>query len=205
MRAAPLLASLVALLPITAAAQTNGPPQTPVRVVTDTVAGTIVQDPYRWLENVPDSAVLRWLHAQDDYTRHLLNAIPGRAALAARIHVLSNASAGVGGAQLTTSRVFYFKRLPGEEVAKLYVRDSLGATERLLVDPEKLRQTGGPHWSLDYFSPSWDGRYVAYGVSPAGSENSILPLLEPSTGQLLPHSTDLPPFAPASCRPTARP
>ncbi len=204
MRAAPLLASLVALLPITAAAQTNGPPQTPVRVVTDTVAGTIVQDPYRWLENVQDSAVLRWLHAQDDYTRHLLNAIPGRAALAARIHVLSNASANVGGAQLTTSRVFYFKRLPGEEVAKLYVRDSLGATERLLVDPERLRQPGGPHWSLDYFSPSWDGRYVAYGVSPAGSENSILRVLEVSSGQVLPDSIDRAQFGAASWRPDGR-
>src|SRR5258708_7146785 len=204
MRAASLLASLVALLPIIAAAQTNGPPQTRIRVVTDTVAGTIVQDPYRWLENVQDSAVLQWLHAQDDYTRHLLNAIPGRAALAARIHALTNASASVGGAQLTTSRVFYFKRLPGEEVAKLYVRDSLAATERLLVDPEKLRQPGGPHWSLDYFTPSWDGRYVAYGVSPAGSENSILRLLDVSSGQALPDSIDRAQFGAASWRPDGR-
>src|SRR5260370_492588 len=204
MRAAPLLASLVALLPITAVAQTNGPPQTRVRVVTDTVAGTIVQDPYRWLDNVPYSAMLGWLHAQDDYTRHLLNAIPGRAALAARIHTLSNASAGVGGAQLTTSRVFYFKRLPREEVAKLYVRDSLAATERLVVDPEKLRQPGGNHWSLDYFTPSWDGRYVAYGVSPAGSENSILRVLDVSSGQVLPDSIDRAQFGAASWRPDGR-
>src|SRR5260370_1735708 len=104
MRAAPLLASLVALLPITAVAQTNGPPQTRVRVVTDTVAGTIVQDPYRWLENVQDSSVLQWLHAQDDYTRHLLNAIPGPPTLAAPIHVLSNSNPSVAGPHLTPPR-----------------------------------------------------------------------------------------------------
>ena len=204
MRAAPLLAGFVALLPIMAAAQTNGPPQTPVHVVTDTVSGTIVQDPYRWLENVQDSAVLRWLHAQDDYTRHLLNAIPGRAALAARIQVLSNASASVGNVQFGGARVFYFKRLPGEEVPKLYVRDSLAGPERLLVDPMRLQQAGGPHWSLDYYTPSWDGRYVAYGVSPAGSENSILRVLDVSSGQTLADSIDRTQFGGASWRPDGR-
>src|SRR6267378_3450036 len=69
-----VLAGLAALLPVALLAQANtgGPPATPVRVVNDTVFGTVVPDPYRWLENVQDSAVLQWLHAQDDYTRHLL-------------------------------------------------------------------------------------------------------------------------------------
>ena len=191
-------------LPATAIAQGNGPPPTPVRVVTDTVFGTVVSDPYRWLENVQDSAVVRWLHAQDDYTRHLLGVIPGRAELAARIHTLINAGPVVNGVQFGGKRVFYYKRLPGEDVRKLYVRDSIGAPERLLVDPDRLKQEGGPHWSLDYFSPSWDGRYVAYGASPAGSENSIMRILDLTTGQLLPDSIDRAQFGGPAWLPDSR-
>ncbi|HYU30280.1 MAG TPA: hypothetical protein VEK83_14705, partial [Gemmatimonadales bacterium] len=151
-----VLAGLAALIPVALPAQTNtgGPPATPVRVVYDTIFGTVVPDPYRWLENVQDSAVLQWLHAQDNYTRHLLAAIPGHADLAARIHALSNANPSISAPNFGGKRLFYFKRLPGEEVNKLYVRDSLGASEHLLVDPERLQQAGGPHWALDYYSAS---------------------------------------------------
>ncbi|HWC73278.1 MAG TPA: prolyl oligopeptidase family serine peptidase [Gemmatimonadales bacterium] len=187
-----LLAGLVVLFPVALRAQANngGPPPTPVRVVTDTVSGIVVTDPYRWLENTQDSAVVRWLHAQDDYTRHLIARIPARADLATRIHALSNASPSVSTANFGGNRIFYFKRMPGEEVNKLYMRDSLTAPERLLVDPGKLETAGGPHWAIDYYSPSWDGRYVAYGASPAGSENSIMRIIDVSTGKLLPDSID---------------
>src|SRR5437867_13427877 len=86
-----VLAGLAALIPVALLAQANtgAPPATPVRVVDDTFFGTVVPDPYRWLENVQDSAVLQWLHAQDTYTRRLLAAIPGHADLVARIHALS--------------------------------------------------------------------------------------------------------------------
>src|SRR2546426_4806888 len=188
-----VLAGLAALIPVALLAQANTggpPPAAPVRVVNDTFFGTVVPDPYRWLENVQDSAVLQWLHAQDNYTRRLLAAIPGHPDLVARIHALSNANPSISAPNFGGKRLFYFKRLPGEEVNKLYVRDSLGAPERLLVDPERLQQAGGPHWALDYYSASWDGRYVAYGASPAGSENSIMRILDVTTGKLLPDSID---------------
>ncbi len=180
----------VASLFCAASAQTVGPPPTPVHVVTDTLFDTTVTDAYRWLENLQDSAVIGWLHAQQDYTLRVLSAIPGRAALAARVTALSNTGPTVSSVQFGGARVFYMKRQPGEEIPKLYVRDSLRGSERLLVDPELLRQPGGPHWSLDYYTPSWNGRYVAYGASPGGSENSILRVLDLTTGRLLPDSID---------------
>jgi prolyl oligopeptidase len=185
----PAVALLFALAPSALVAQA-GPPPTPVRMVTDTMFDTTVTDPYRWLEDLHDTAVVSWLHAQNDYTRRALDAIPGRAPLLARIHELSNTGASVGGVQLAGSRVFYFKRLPGEDVMKVYVRDSLGAPERLLVDPETLRRPGGPPWAVNYFAPSWDGHYLAYGVSPGGSESAILRVLDVATGRTLPDSVD---------------
>jgi prolyl oligopeptidase len=70
------------------------------------------------------------------------------------------------------------------------VRDKLNAGERLLVDPEKLTLADGKHYSIDYFQPSLDGKYVAYGISLGGSEESILHVMESATGRLLSDTID---------------
>ena len=70
------------------------------------------------------------------------------------------------------------------------MRDKLGAAERLLLDPEKLTTADGRHFSIDYFQPSLDGKYVAYGISPGGSENSVLHVLESATGKVLSDTID---------------
>jgi len=53
----------------------------------------------------------------------------------------------------------------------------------------------GKHYSIDYFQPSLDGVYVAYGISLGGSEESVLHVLQSSTGQVLPDSIDRAEFA----------
>ncbi len=182
----------------------SGPPPTPTRVVHDTLPGIAIDDPYRWLENLTDSTVLRWLHAQQDFTQSLLERLPGRSALERRLHELDNASPSIGGVQFGGPRLFYFKAEPGSDSRKLYVRDSLGAAERLLVDPERLGTAGGPHWAIDYFTPSMDGRYVAYGASAGGSENSILRVLDLTSGSVLPDSIDRAQFGGIAWRPDGR-
>ncbi len=196
--------ALLALRGRSAVAQTDGPPPTPFHPVTDKVFGTVVVDPYRWLEDTRDSAVVRWFHAQQDYTRSVLDRIPGRAALAKRIRELSNAVAAVDQVWTGGDGVFYLQRHPGEDVSKLYVRDSLAAAERVLVDPEDLRQPGGPPWAIDYFAPSWDGRYVAYGVSEGGSENSVLHVVEVASGRILDDSITRTPYAGVAWAPDGR-
>ena len=68
---------------------------------------------------------------------------------------------------------------------KLYVRDRAGSEERLLLDPELLTKDG-VHSSIDYFQPSLDGTLVACGISPGGSEESVIHVLETATGKRLP-------------------
>ena len=158
------------------------PPVAPVREVTDTYFGQDVVDPYRWLESTKDAEVVAWMKAQDDYTRAVLDRIPGRRELLTRIDALNNAGIAVVEVQRGGGLFFYLKNEPGSDYWKLYVRDGLKGQERLLVDPEKLGKDG-KHWSIDYFTPSLDGKYVAYGVSEGGSENSVLHVLESATGQ----------------------
>ena len=166
-------------------AQAPAPPPAQVQAVSDTFFGTVVVDPYRWLEHTKDSAVVAWMKAQNDFTRSLLDRIPGRGALLERLHALDNAGTAVSGVQIAGARLFYFKTEPGSDNRKLYVREGQKGAERLLVDPEKLASASGPHFSIDYFAPSLDGKLLAYGVSPGGSENSVLHVLEVDSGRLL--------------------
>jgi prolyl oligopeptidase len=160
-------------------------PKTPIREVTEDYFGTKVTDPYRWLENTSDPEVVAWMRAQNDYTREALARIPGRDKLLERVKALDNAGPVVSGLQVWGGHYFYLKTEPGSDNRRLYVRDTVNAAERLLVDPEKLTTADGKHFSIDYFAPSLDGKYVAYGISPGGSEESVLHILETATGKAL--------------------
>ena len=59
--------------------------------VTDTYFGTTIVDPYRWMETTPQSPdFLAFMKANSDRTRAALDALPGRAKLAARIGELAD-------------------------------------------------------------------------------------------------------------------
>ena len=164
-------------------------PKTPVREVKDSYFGTTVSDPYRWLEDEKSPEVAAWLKAQNDHTRAVLAALPGRDAFLARIHELNDADVKVGAVTHWGGRWFYYKVSPGKDNRSLCTRDSLRGAERVLVDPEKLGDKEH-HFSIDYYLPSLDGKRVAYGISPGGSEDSVMHILDARTGKALPDVID---------------
>ena len=179
---------LVLLLASLASAQQK-PPVAPVRPVTDTYFGTTITDPYRWMENTKGEEFLSWAKAQAAYTDDVIKSLPGREKLLQRISELDNAGIQITSLQTYGGRYFYLKTMPGDTNRKLYVRDAKSGKETLLVDPEKLTQ-GKVHYSIDYISPSLDGKHVAYGISPGGSEDSVLHILNVDTGKELPETID---------------
>jgi prolyl oligopeptidase len=152
-------------------------PVAPVRAVTDDYYGTKITDNYRYMENLKDPEVQEWFKNQDAYTRATLASIPGRDKLLARIRELdTSAPARVTDAQrLPGDRYFYEKLFPGESVPKLYIRQGLGGEERLLVDPGKVEVSPSTasrgRNALAFVAISQDGKYVAVGITPGGSEN----------------------------------
>jgi prolyl oligopeptidase len=161
------------------------PPPAPVRPVVDDYYGTKVIDPYRYMENLKDPEVQAWMKAQNDFTRAVLARIPGREQLLRRIEQLDqSAPYKVSDVQRYQGERFYYqKMLASEEVSKLYERVGLSGNEKLLVDPGKFVTAPGTHYSLDYYVPSYDGHYVAYGASPGGSEDAVIHILDVSTGR----------------------
>lgn len=178
--AAALLAAVVAT-PVFAAP----PPVAEVRNQPETFHGVKVDDPYRWLENTKSNAVQAWLRGQGEAARSVLDRIDGRDAIAKRLAELADAQGDSirGLRQLPDERYYYFKRSPGGKQFKLMMREGLAGPEKLLVDPEEAtRRTGVPH-AVNYYAPSWDGRYLAYGVSAGGSEDASLHVLDIKTGK----------------------
>ena len=176
------------------------PPIASVRPVTETLHGVAVTDPYRWMEDPKDPEWASYLAGQNAYARAVLARIPGRDALDARIGAVSGALAAVGAVQSAGPYVFTQLRPVGANTFKLYVREGLGGQDRLLVDPDAMA-SASTHYSLDYWSASPDGKLVAYGVSAAGSEASVLHFLETATGKVLPDALDRAQFGPASWAP----
>jgi prolyl oligopeptidase len=170
---------------VTKVALPTAPPPAPVRPVTDDYFGTKITDPYRYMEDLKNLEVAAWMKAQNDYTRALLSRMPARKELLARIKELDeSAAARVSDVRrLPGDLYFYLKRLASEDVSKLYIRRGLDGPERLVADPMKLATPGGPHFSMNYYFPSQDGSKVAYGVSPGGSENAVMHIVEVATGK----------------------
>ena len=167
------------------AAVPSAPPAARVAIVKDTYFGETLSDPYRWMENDRDPDWLPFLKAQNAYARGVLDAIPGRDALARRIQQLSSSTAAIRRVQRAGGRLFIERRPAGADNFKLFVR--VKDEEHVLIDPTALsgRAVSG-HFSLDWWEASPDGLHVTYGLSPNGSEDSVLHILRVADGQNLP-------------------
>ena len=58
----------------------------------------------------------------------------------------------------------------------------------MLLDANQLAADGTI--ALDWYQPSENGKYVAYGTSPSGSEMSTLHIIETKTGKTLPDTIE---------------
>lgn len=155
------------------------PPRTPRDDVIDVWHGERITDPYRWLEGGSDR-IREWTDAQNARTRAVLRAIPARASFAARLRVLL--SVGLLTTPIAAGPwLFHTRRGGAQKQAALYVRRGMGEPDRPLIDPNALDPDGLV--TLDWYYPSHDGRFVAYGLSRGGDELSTLYCVEVETGR----------------------
>ena len=170
----------------------SGPPKAKVAPVEDTVQGHKIVDRYRYLENGDDPDTKQYVEQELAYTRSLLDPLPGRDRINARLSQLLTIGT-VGAPQIGGKYYFYTRREGNQNQPVLYVREGLDGTDRVLVDVNKMSTDGTV--ALDWWFPTDDGKYVAYGTSPNGSEESTLRLVESATGKLLPDTIERTRFA----------
>jgi prolyl oligopeptidase len=162
-------------------------PPTKTVDASDTYFGTTYPDPYRWLENLKDDDVKAWFKAQATLTDDLLAKIPARDALVQEWMALDKLRpAAYSDINYEQGRVFYKKTLGGENVGKLYWREGWDGAEKLLFDPGTYK--AGVTTTINSIVPSWDGKYIALGLSSGGAEWSEIRVLDVDRGTLLPDS-----------------
>ena len=160
----------------------SGPPVAAQKPVEDKVQGRKITDPYRWLEDAGAADTQKWVHDEIAYTRSILDPLPGRDELHKRLSDLLTIGT-ISAPQLGGKYYFYTKREGSQNQPVLFVREGLNGKDRVLVDVNALAADGTV--ALDWWTPSEDGKYVAYGTSPSGSEMSTLHVIETATGKML--------------------
>ncbi len=175
-----LVLTIYLCLPASLFAQPRAAPGIPAD---DVYHGITVRDPYRNLEDLKNPQTREWLLAQGEYAASLLSRIEGRDALYQRIAALSATTGDVVRTVVRRGeRVFYLKRKAGDRQFRLVMRIGLDGAERVLVDPQAMAANGVPQ-AINYFTPSWDGHLVAYGVSAGGSEDASLHVMDVDSGR----------------------
>ncbi|MCL4808035.1 MAG: prolyl oligopeptidase family serine peptidase [Thermoanaerobaculia bacterium] len=179
-------AALLALALPALAAPPPAPPPTEARPVTDVLHGESIVDPYRWLEGDAKGAltpeVNAWTDAQLAYTRQVLDNLPGRAAVEARLRELMEVGT-ISAPRMRGNRYFYSKREGNENQARIFVREGLSGAPKLLLDPNTLDAKGLV--TISWTSPDPAGKLLAFGMYRAGDENSTLFVLDVDSGRWL--------------------
>jgi len=167
-----------------------------IKPVADTFHGTRVVDNYRWLENGNSPETQQWVAQEMAYTRGMLAHLAGRDAIQKRLTELLSIGS-VTPPILAGHHYFYTRREGMQNQPILYVRERTSdgvasakgdGPDRVLLDPNQLATDGTI--ALDWFQPSENGKYVAYGTSPSGSEMSTLHIIETKTGTILPDTIE---------------
>ncbi len=172
-RAVALVAAAMAMMgamPLAGQAQSRGVPKPPVTrrdSVVDVMWGIRIPDPYRWLENQTSPETRAWIKTEDDYTHSILSKLPGRAALIKRLTALENVDVTRMPAE-RNGRYFYMRRLQGQDLFSICVRDGLEGKGRVLVNPAPM--SANHTTTVQLLAISNDGSLIAYGIRRGGAD-----------------------------------
>lgn len=150
--------------------------------VSDMIHDVRVPDPYRWLEKDDDPEVKQWLEVQNAATRSVLDTITARNSIKERLSKLFRIDT-VGIPVPKGNRYFFEERRGSDDLSMLYVQDGLSGSPRALIDPNTLSEDKST--ILHGWSPSEDGRLVAYGLSEAANDQASIYVLNVETGEKL--------------------
>lgn len=176
------LLSLLAILVFTGQAQQLSYPKTKKVAQTDDYFGTKVDDPYRWLEDDNSAETKAWVDEENKVTFGYMATVPAREKVKNRLTQLWNfEKLSVPYKKAGMYFSFYNNGLQNQSV--MYVQKSLTDARTELLDPNKLSSEGTS--SLSGWAVSKDGKYLAYGISKAGSDWVEIQVMEIATKKVL--------------------
>lgn len=150
--------------------------------VTDDYFGTLVADPYRWLEDENSAETNAWVDAQNLVTNSYLSEIPYRDSIRKRLtEVWNYEKVSAPGKEKTG--YFQFRNDGIQNQSVLYFMDHPDSTGTILLDPNKFSEAGTT--ALTDFTLNNDGTLAVYGTSDAGSDWKEFKVIKVPSGETL--------------------
>lgn len=150
---------------------------------TDSYHGTVVPDPYRWLEDDNSAETKAWVTEQNEVTFAYLKQLPQREALKDRLTKLWNFER-YGIPSRKGHRYFLSKNNGLQNQSVLYTLDTLDGEPKVLLDPNTLAADGTV--ALAGSQVSHDGNLLAYALAASGSDWNEWKVRDVQTGRDLP-------------------
>jgi prolyl oligopeptidase len=145
----------------------SGPPLAKRDSVVDNFYGTKIADPYRWLEDQSSPQTRNWIDAENEYTHAVLDRVPGRQALRARLTALMKVD--VTGLPIERrGRYFFMRRRADQDLFVIYMRQGLHGSDQVLIDPHPMSRDHST--SVVLLDASKDGTRMVYGVRQGGQD-----------------------------------
>ncbi|MCB0849900.1 MAG: S9 family peptidase, partial [Bacteroidetes bacterium] len=148
----------------------------------DNYFGTIVEDPYRWLEYDTAQDVKDWVTEENKVTFGYLEKIPYREKIKQRLTEIYNYPKY--SSPFRAGDYYFFSKNDGlQNQSVIYYQKGMDGTPEVFIDPNKLSTDGTAAVTLLGFSK--DKKYVAYAVNQSGSDWQTIQVMEVATKKLL--------------------
>jgi prolyl oligopeptidase len=142
-------------------------PDTRTHPLVEDLHGQPIPDPYRWMEDLESDEIRAWIEAQNELTFSVLESSPLREKIQARMTELWNYEKYSPPVK-RGGRYFFSHNNGLQNQDVLYWMAELDDEPIMLLDPNTLSEDGTV--ALSGAAVSRDGRYLAYGLSDAGSD-----------------------------------
>ncbi len=149
--------------------------------VVDTIFGTPVPDPYRWLEDDRSEETAQWVKQENGLTFAYLAQIPYREEIRKRLSLMWNYEKYT--APFREGDYIYFTKNDGLQNQYVVYRQKDGEEPEVFLDPNKFSRDGTI--SLGEMGFSTDGSLLAYSISEGGSDWRKVIVMNALTGELI--------------------
>jgi prolyl oligopeptidase len=177
------IALLVLSALIVPAQSHKSPPVTKTDNVTETIHGVTITDPYRWLEDQNSPETRAWIDSENEYTKSVLNSLPGRDQIHQGLEKLLKTDA-IRAPRVRGGRYFFSKRRADQNQFVFYMREGPNGSDQVLLDPNTM----SPDQSISVRDDeiSWDGKLVIYGIQRGGEDETSISVLDIASHKDLP-------------------
>ena len=158
-------------------------PKSPRRVETEVLFGNKVSDGYRWLEDTKAAEVNKWVEAQNELADQVIKDKTPYNLFRESISKTFNVT-DYGTPVKFGKYYFWMERQPGEDQFVLYASEQLGHKPKELINPNGRKE--GNTVTIDFWVPSRDGKFLAYGLSEDGNEMATLYVMDVEKVENLP-------------------